>query len=59
MIFITQLKSISINKNFYQRFKFNYSNNVKIKNDTSQYKFYEIEKLIIKHIRKYNKINVI
>ena len=58
VIFITQLKSISISENFYQRFKFNHSNNVKMKNDTPQYKFYKIEKLITKRIRKYNKINV-
>ena len=58
IIFITQLKSISADEDFYQRFRFSHSENVKMKNDISQYKFYEVEKLIVKRIRKYNKINV-
>ena len=58
VIFIAQLKSVSVDEDFYQRLRFSHSKSVKMKGDTSQYKFYEIEKLIVKRIRKYNKINV-
>ena len=58
MIFITQLKFVSFDENFYHRSKFNHFDVVEIKNDTSNYQFYEIEKIVDKRIRKYNRTYV-
>ena len=59
VISITQLKLVLFDENLYQRARFNYFEIVEIKNDTLEYQFFEIEKLIIKRIRKYNRIYVI
>ena len=53
------MKFISFDENFYRRSKFNYFDVVEIKNDTSNYQFYEIEKIVDKRVRKYNRTNVI
>ena len=59
VISMTQLKFVSFDKNSYHRFKFSHFDVVEMKNDTSKYQFYEIEKIVDKRIRKYNRINVI
>ena len=56
---MTQLKFVSIDENFYRRSKFNHFDVVEMKNDISKYQFYEIEKIVDKRIRKYNRTNVI
>ena len=55
---MTQLKSIFFDENSYQRFRFNHFEIVEMKNDTLEYQFFEIEKLITKRIRKYNRTYV-
>ena len=58
VIFIAQLKSISNTQNLYNKFKFHHSEIVKIEKDTEYEKFYEIERILIKRIRKYERIAV-
>ena len=55
---MTQLKSILFDENSYQRFKLNHFEIVEMKDDTLEYQFFEIEKLIAKRIRKYNRTYV-
>ena len=59
VVFIAQLESTFVDVDFYNRFRFHYFDFIEIESDTNQYKFYEIEKLVDKRIRKYNKILVI
>ena len=54
-----QLKSILFDENSYQRFKLNHFETIEMKNNTLEYQFFEIEKLIAKRIRKYNRTYVI
>ena len=56
VIFIAQLESISVDENLYQRFRFHYSDFVKMKKNIDEFRFYEIERLMTKRQRKYNKI---
>ena len=56
VIFIAQLESISVDENLYQRFRLHYSNFVKMKKNIDEFRFYEIERLMTKRQRKYNKI---
>ena len=55
---IAQLESTFVDVDFYNRFRFHYFDFIEIEDDTNQYKFYEIEKLVDKRIKKYNKIFV-
>ena len=59
IILIAQLKSIFVDFDFYQRLRFHHSNSVKMKRNTNEYRFYEINKLMSKKIRKYNKTLII
>ena len=59
VIFIIQFESIFVDENLYQRFRFHYSNFVKMKNDTKKYQFYEVKRFVVKKIKKYNKIMII
>ena len=47
------MKSIFFEKKFYQRRRSNYSDVVEIENNIEKFRFYEIEKLMIKRFRKY------
>ena len=60
IILVTQLKSASSKSNSYNRFSSNHSNVLKIENmfNTDVEKNYEIERLVSKRIRTYNKIVV-
>ena len=58
-MFIVQFELIFVEIDFYNRSRFHYFDFIEIENDTNQYKFYKIEKLIEKRIRNYNKIFVI
>ena len=55
---IAQFESTFVDVDFYNRFRSHYFDFIEIENDTNQYKSYEIEKLIDKRIKKYNKILV-
>ena len=59
VIFIAQLKSIFVDFDSYQRLRSHHSNSVEMKRDTNEYRFYEIDKLVSKKIRKYNKTLII
>ena len=59
IIFIAQLKSIFVDFDSYQRLRFHHSDSVKMKKNTNEYRFYEIDKLVNKRIRKYNKTLII
>ena len=59
VIFIAQLKSIFVDFDFYQRLRFHHSDSVKMKKDTNEYRFYEIDKFVSTRIRKYNKTLII
>ena len=58
IMFVAQLESI-FDDDSYHRFKSKHSNAMKIENDTSNYRFYEMKKLIAKRQRKYNKTLII
>ena len=55
VIFIAQLKSISVDFDFYQRSRSHYFDSIEMKEDIDQYRFYEMKRLMNKRIRKYNK----
>ena len=59
VILMTQLKFVSIDENSYRRLRFSHFDVVEMKNDTSNFQFYEIKKIVDKRIRKYNRIYVI
>ena len=59
VVFIAQLESIFVDENSYQRFRSHYSNFLKMKNDTKEYRSYEMKRLVVKKIKKYNKIIII
>ena len=60
IVFVTQLELTSSKKNFYNRFKLDYANEIEIKNMSNIVfeKNYEIEIIVDKKQRKYNKIVV-
>ena len=58
VVSIAQLESTSVEADFYERSRFHYFDFIEIEDDTNQYKSYEIEKLVDKRIRRYNKILV-
>ena len=58
MISIAQLEFVSTDENFYRRSRFSHSDAVEMKNDTLDNQFYEIEKIVDKRIRKYNRTYV-
>ena len=55
VVFIVQLEFVFVEVDFYQRFRFHHFDSIEMKNDTDEYKSYEIEKLVVKRQRKYNK----
>ena len=59
MISMTQLKSSFNEKNFYNRSRFNYFETMKIKNDTKNWKFYIVERVVDKRLRKFEQITII
>ena len=58
IISIVQLKSALNIQNSYNRFRSNHSNTVKIEKNTKYDKFYEIERILAKRIRKYKRIAI-
>ena len=60
VIFVIQLKSISLEKNFYQRLKFDFSNEIEIEKmfNIEFEKNFEIEIIIDKRLRIFNKITI-
>ena len=54
-MFIAQFESTSVEADSYERSRLHYFDFIEIENDTNQYKSYEIEKLVDKRIRRYNK----
>ena len=58
VISVTQLKFVSSDENFYRRSRFSHFDVVEMKNDTFDNQFYEVEKLVDKRTRKYNRTNV-
>ena len=55
IVSIAQLESTSVEVDSYERSRFHYFDFIEIEDDTNQYKSYEIEKLIDKRIKRYNK----
>ena len=55
MIFVAQLKSYSLIENFYSRFRSNLLDFVKIEDDISQWKSWEVERIVDKRFWKYDK----
>ena len=58
VVSIAQLELTFVEADSYERFRSHYFDFIEIEDDTNQYKFYEIEKLIDKRIKRYNKILV-
>ena len=58
MISITQLKSLFNEENFYNRSRFNYSKTMKVKNDTKNWKFYIMKRIIDKRLRKFERTTI-
>ena len=58
VIFVTQLKSCFSEKNFYRRSRSNYSDSVKIEDDTKNWRFYTMKKIIDKRLRKFERTTV-
>ena len=58
IIFVTQLK-FYLDDDFYHKFRSNYSNFVKMKENTNDWRFYVIEKILNKKIKKFERIVVI
>jgi hypothetical protein len=56
VIFVTQLESASDDS--YKRSKSNYSDFIFVESDTETFKFYEIERVLAKRIRQYEKIKI-
>ena len=59
VVSVAQLEPLLRGQNLYQRPKFNYFPAVEMGNDIPGNQSYEIEKLIDKRIRKYNRISII
>ena len=55
VIFVAQLKSYSSIENLYSRLRSNHSNFVEIEDDISQWKSWEVERIVDKRFRKYDK----
>ena len=58
VVFVVQFEFVSKNENFCHRFRHIYSKTMKMNDDTFQFRFYEIKKLIKKRVRKYNIIEI-
>ena len=58
MIFIAQLKSY-VDENFYRRSRSNYSSTVKVEENIENWKFYEMKRIEVKRLRKFNRTIVI
>lgn len=56
---VSQLKFSMFTKNSYNKPRFDHFDFVQIKNNTKTIKSYEVKKIVVKKIRKYDKINVI
>ena len=61
IIFIAQLKSILVDFDSYQRLRFHHSDSAKMKRNTNEYRFYEIDKfkLIVKSSFKFEWVDLI
>ena len=57
MISVTQLKSANENDS-YDKYKSHYPESIEVEKNTKFEKFYEIEKIINKRVKKYGKTNV-
>ena len=57
IIFVIQLKSFS-DKIFYNRFRFDYSNFVEMKNDTNDWRSYTMKRIVDKRFKKFERIIV-
>lgn len=55
VVSIAQLKSASDIENLYNRFRSDHSNAVKIEENIEYEKFYEVERILAKRIRKYDR----
>ena len=55
VVFIIQLEFVFVEIDSYQRFRSHHFDSIEMKNNTNEYKSYEIEKLVVKRQRKYNK----
>ena len=58
VISMTQLKSVLKSSDSYNRFRSNYFDSVHVEENTKNNKFYEVEKILNKRIRKFERTNV-
>ena len=58
VISIAQLESTSSTQDSYNKFRFHYSNAMKIEENTEHEKFYEVKQIFVKRIRKYDRIAI-
>ena len=58
IISVAQFEFVSKNENLYRRSRHIYFEAIEMKNDIFQFRFYEVEKLIKKRVRKYNIIEI-
>ena len=58
MVFVAQLKSALSTDDSYDRERSTHSNVVRVEGDTKIEKSYEVEKIIVKRIRKYERTSV-
>ena len=58
IIFVTQLEPCSNEKDSYRRLRSDYSNFVEIEGDTDDWRFYTMEKIIDKRLKKFGRITV-
>ena len=58
VISMTQLKSVIKSSDFYNRLRSNHLDSVQIEDDTENNKFYEVEKILSKRIKKFERTNV-
>ena len=59
IIFVTQLKPASFTEDFYHRLRSNHSDVINIEEDTSQWRFYEMKRIIDKRMRIYNNKKIV
>ena len=58
VISMTQLKSVIKSSDFYNKLRSNYFDSVHVEDDTENNKFYEVEKILSKRMKKFERINV-
>ena len=59
VVFVAQLELLLPGENLYPRPKFNHFFAVEMETDIPTYQLYEVEKMVDKRVRKYNKTNVV